>query len=166
MKLHRTLLSVLALALVATTALAFELTVRADPDNLVASRLTGVWKLEPTLTARLDADTATKSLAQLSFKNDPSVLTRLQGVSDRFASEQIFAAGLLEIDGKSRPYVLSNKNGNMRVTWFTMTEDQKPGRHAEALIQIAAGRDPSKDLLMLGGESARQPFAVYERASR
>lgn len=166
MKIRRPLLCALVLVLAASTALALQLSVRANPDNLVASRLTGVWKLEPTLTARLDPDTATKSLTQLSFKNEPSVLTRLQAVSDRFAGEQVFAAGLLEIDGKGRPYVLSNKNGNMHVTWFTMTEDAKPGRHAEALIQIAAGRDPSKDLLLLGGESARQPFAVYERASR
>lgn len=166
MQPRRIFLAALSLVALTTVALAFELVLRPDPENVVSTRLVGAWKLDATLTKRLDPDNTGKAPATMTFTDNPGVLAGLQAASGRFQNRQIFGSGIVNIDGTTHTYILSNKSGNMYVTWFTAIEENATANAMEKSVQIAVARDQAKDILVLGGPTVKEPAAAFERAGR
>ncbi len=166
MQTRRIFLAALSLAVLTTVAFALDMVLKADPANVVAARIAGTWKLETTLTKRFDPDNATKAASTMTFTDNPAVLAGLQADSARFNNRQIFASGIVNIDGTTHTYILSNRSGNMYLTWYTAVEENATANPVEKTVQIAVARDQAKDILVLGGPTPRDPSATYERAAR
>ncbi len=166
LKLRKLILPALALASITTVALAVELVLRPDPENVVSARIVGMWKVEPTMTLRLNPDRVATEPMQLSFKDDATVLKRLDAIAPRLVNRTTFAAGTVDVNGTTYPYVLSSRSGNMYVTWFAIGADGTVGRAVESIVHIATAPDPKKDVLVLGGATLREPTTVYERLTR
>lgn len=159
-------LAAASLVALTTVALAFELVMKADPENVVATRITGTWKLEPTLTKRFDPDNSAKAPSTMTFTDNPGVLAGLQADSARFKNRTIFASGIVNVDGTTHTYILSNRSGNMYVTWYTAVEENATSNPVEKTVNIAVARDQARDILVLGGPGVRDASAAYERVTR
>lgn len=166
MQSRRIFLAAASLLALTTIALAYELVIKPDPENVVSTRVTGAWKLEPTLTKRFDPDNTGKPAAKMTFTNNPGVLAGLQADSARFNNRQIFGSGIVDIDGTTHTYVLSNRSGNMYVTWYTAVEENATSNPVEKTVHIAVARDQARDILVLGGPTAKDPSAAFERITR
>ncbi len=166
MKTRRIFLAAASLALLTTVAFALDLVMKADPENVVATRLTGAWKLETTLSKRFDPDNSAKAPSTMTFTDNPGVLAGLQADSARFKNRTIFASGIVNIDGTTHTYILSNRSGNMYVTWYTAVEENATSNPVEKTVNIAVARDQARDVLVLGGPGVRDPSAAYERVTR
>jgi len=150
---------------VATVAwAAADLTVVSDPSNIVSNRLVGRWVLDPELSRRLDPERASTEPAKLEFTSDDAVLTRLGNYSERLQSDRIFAAGMVKTNGKPHPYILVNVSGNMSLVWFRPDgKGNLIGESETKSVSIAIARDRTKDLLFLGGDTARGASAAFSR---
>lgn len=166
MQTRRIFLAAASLAALTTVAFALDMVLKSDPENVVATRIAGTWKVESTLSKRLDPDNASKAPATLTFTNNPGVLAGLQADSARFNNRTIFASGIVNVDGTTHTYILSNRSGNMYLTWYTAIEENATSSPVEKTVNIAVARDQTKDVLVLGGPSMREPSAAYERAAR
>ena len=152
------------LALVAaTTALALDVVVKADVENVAANRIIGAWTYEAVLSQRLDP-AAAAGPTSMTFHYNEGVLPGLQAASDRFKDRRIFSAGIADIDGQSHTYVLYNENGNMKIMWMTPRGDDPIGQFVVKTIQVGVARDRNNDLLMLGGDVRGEATKIYARS--
>jgi hypothetical protein len=164
MKLRKALLPALALATIVTTALAFQIVVKADAQNVVAARVAGAWKVEPTITKRLDPDHPNGTIGQITFYENATVLADLVSQAPRFKELQVFSSGNVSVDGAAHPYLIYNENGNMKVMWFVPNDTSPIGRSETKTLQVAVSRDRTQDILILGGDVRGEPSSAFLRA--
>lgn len=147
----------------ATVALALQLVVKSDPDAIVASRVQGSWKLEVATSDRLDPKRPAGAAKEITFTDNPGVLAGLQAHSDRFKNREIFGSGIVNVDGKTHPYILVGEHGGTSVVWFTGNEagTDPVAKATTNTLAIAVGRDRSADLLFLGGDTRGTPAVAY-----
>lgn len=166
MNLRNTLIAALSVAAVTTVAYAFQtLSVKPNPENVVSAHILGTWKLDSVVTRKLDPQSALPATSTISFYDNPGVLPGLTAAAPRFANRLIFAAGIVNVDGVTHPYVLTNNEGNMYVVWFTAKGENTVAEVTTWRIHIALGKDKAKDMLFLGGETMRGADGAYERAA-
>src|SRR5262245_19551125 len=168
MKFRNLMLAAASLATVTAVALAVQnqFAVRADPLNLVTARLAGSWKLDATMTGRLDPQHAQKVHQSFVFVDDPNIIAYMQSGSDRFKDLRIYSAGQVQVDGENstHPYLTYGENGNMKLFWCTPANNDPIGAFEIKTLQIAIARDKTADFLILGGDVRGESSAVYARA--
>ncbi|MHC4474748.1 MAG: HEAT repeat domain-containing protein [Planctomycetota bacterium] len=160
------MLSVLLLVCVAMKSA--QVVVVNDEENVVASRLEGVWQPHARLTRRLLGHEyrpgRDPSRGTLSFVNDPSVGESIPAKYDDFLRNRtIYMAGIMKRRGQDHPFILIELHGNPHIVYFTERDGDPMGDAESFNVMLAPGKDPADDLFFVGGDFNNQPFSAYER---
>lgn len=157
------LLLLLALAGISAAFVQGTFTLKPNPQNVVASRLEGVWGLNEELSHALGSPKDPKGFA---FVRDEKVLER---IPERFKAElggDIYLAGTAQIDAqRDIPFVLTTVDGNPRVVFFRPAGVEKLGAMSGLNVMLCPALERRKDMLFVGGEKNDRPFTVYSRAN-
>lgn len=136
-------------------------TVRPDPENVVASRIAGEWRLDADLTLRLGARDPGASLVIRTTDQIPSGLP--ETVRAQLQKLRIYAAGTIELRKREHPFVLLERSGNMHLVWFRARGGNPVGDAESMIVALAPARDTANDLLLVGGDFNNQPFTAFQR---
>lgn len=160
---------VLAAALCAlaavTTAFTFQqLALVQDNQNLLRTRLEGKWSLNSAMTRHLQPEPGAAAPQSLAFTTDPTVMERLVTQQSRLAGMHLFQSGILTMDGKTYPYVVTDEHGNATLIYF-QTRSNEIGAAVSVPLALGVGRPKTQDLLFYGGAADGTTGAfAYQRA--
>ncbi|MBI5362200.1 MAG: hypothetical protein HZA53_03410, partial [Planctomycetes bacterium] len=107
------IVSIAALAPAAFVQNAFEL--KLDKENVVASRLEGVWVLEEEETHRIGGEKQPRGFA---FVRDEKAAARIPAKHKELLANDIALCGEVQIERETLPFVLTTAHGNPRVVLF------------------------------------------------
>ncbi len=68
--------------------------------------------------------------------------------------------------GKDYPFILIELFGNPHIVYFREREGDPMGDTESFNVMPASAKDKPNDLLFIGGDFSREPFAAYERKQR
>jgi len=140
------------------------LAVKADKENVVASRLAGEWQPHVELTKRLTGR-AKVPPGGLSFRSDPAIAGKIPAKYDKFLGKKhIYMAGMLKRRGKEHPFVLIEHRGNPHVVYFRERGGDPLGDAESFNVMLAVSKEKGNDLLFIGGDFNNQPFSAFERS--
>ena len=142
--------------------------VKADKENVVASRLEGKWRPQAALTERLTGESKSPQRegpsGHLSFESDPSVAQKIPAQYKKFLqNKQIYMAGMMSQRGEVHPFILIEHRGNPHIVYFRERRGAAMGDAESFNVMLAVARDKANDLLFIGGDFNNQPFSAYER---
>lgn len=150
----------LALTATAAPGQTAGLAVEPDEENVVARGLVGAWELDGELTGRLGG----RGPATLAFESRPEVAAT---VPARYAAAlegaRIYMAGHLTAEDTRFPFLLVMLHGQLNVVFFEARDGEPMGDAESFIVALASAREPLDDLLLVGGDFAREPFAAYRR---
>lgn len=136
------------------------LAVEPDEENVVARGMVGAWELDGELTERLGG----RGPASLAFESRPEVAAQ---VPARYVAALegavVYMAGYLTAEATRFPFVLVALHGQPNVVFFEARDGEPMGDAESFIVALAAAREPVDDLLLVGGDFAREPFAAYRR---
>lgn len=137
-----------------------DLEVTETAENVVSSRLEGVWVLDGGLTSRLRAKEVEGGHRRLVFELDRErVVDVPESMRDFLADQELYAAGVFEQWGAESPFVLTMLNGNPHLIAF------EPDGGLESFnLALVPALLPEDDLLFVGGDFNDQPFDAFRRA--
>lgn len=136
--------------------------VKADKDNVVASKLEGTWEPDVEVTARLGAT----SKGPLSFRSDVNVTATIPAKYDAFLKgKQIYMAGVMTLKQKDIPFLLIEHKGNPHVVYFRERDGDPLGDAESFNVSAVVAKDTKDDLLFVGGDFNNQPFSAYRRVN-
>lgn len=167
-RISRTLIATLAAALPllaqdGITQQKAKLVVAPDPQNVVASRLDGEWRLDVDLTKRLGGSDRVPVLS-IHVTN-----VVVEGIPDKVVSKlqktRIYAAGSAVLLGEEHPFLLVELKGNMQIVWFRERDGNPVGDAESMIVSVAPAREKANDLLLLGGDFNNQPFTAFQRGA-
>lgn len=143
------------------------LRLRPDPENVVASRLEGIWEPDPALGERLGSSAG----STLEFRADPAILERVPAkFFEPLGELQIFFAGILtQRRGESvshRPMLLLSMHGNPHVISFRERDGDPMGDAESFNLAVIPAEQRANDLLFVGGDFNNQPFSAFKRAPK
>ncbi|MBK7874382.1 MAG: hypothetical protein IPJ77_01260 [Planctomycetes bacterium] len=155
MIVRNAVLACAALAAVGSTAvLVQELRLQRDAENQVAARIAGSWTLDGGLTRRLDGEARQGVPSKIKFEENENMLAKLKAPQPRFASKQIFSAGIVTIDGtKTHPYILTSDHGNMYLVYYNGAEPEVTTSSVVHTIALGFARNARNDVLFLAGDT-------------
>ncbi len=161
-------LTLAVIAFVANAAVAQELKVEDDKENVVASRIEGDWQASASLNQRLTGREKGRP-AKLSFQSDPSVASKVPAKYADYLTQQnlkVYLAGHVQLGEKECPFVLTTIHGNPHVI-FWLERDGDPFGNGESFnVMLVVAEDQQNDLLFVGGDFNNQPFSAFERVKR
>jgi hypothetical protein len=154
-----------AIAILAGAGLAFQVAgAPTQKDNLVASRLGGMWTLERSITARLDQQGMQPPYTLEFVKGDTALLKAILDVTPRLPEESIYMWGKAYIAGDENWFVLTNFYGDATLLFFTPTRSGPVMDPIPVNINIAYSWNPAKDILFFGGDIPGKSAAAYVRS--
>lgn len=131
--------------------------------NVTASRLIGKWKINLVLTNRLAREKSTDSRV-IEFVQDSTVMKLLSPrVQQNLSAVTIFKSGFITSEGKTNPFILTERDGNTHLLWFRDRDGVKYDDTESFILFIAVGHDKKNDLLCIGGDFNNQPFSLWDR---
>ncbi len=161
----------LALALVAALSFsshAGELVIQPNKQNVVASRLAGIWRLDAELSKRLISDeqklSKVDAMGQVYFQDQPEMTLEIpEKYEESLADKQIYMAGLMGFGGEEFPFILIEHDGNPHVVFFHERDGEPMGDAESFNVMLAPASDGTNDILLLGGDFNNQPFMAFQR---
>jgi hypothetical protein len=136
--------------------------VRADKENVVASKIAGHWELDELLTKRLGGS----GIRKVSFHEDATVVEKIPAKYEEFLGERaIYMAGKMVID-EEVPFILIEYKGNPTVVFFRERDGDPLGDAESFNVMLAPGKNTQDDLLFIGGDFNNQPFSALRRAMK
>lgn len=162
--------SVLALGLLLVAPLsgssAWPPKVEPDKNSILAARLLGKWQLQEPLSLRLMGKSKHK-VKGLAITADRGVAARIPAKYQPFLDgKRIYLAGQLQLNGKvSYPFVLIARGGSGHIVFFRARNGDPMGDAESFYVMLAQAREPTKDLLFLGGDMPGEPFMALERSA-
>ena len=134
---------------------------RVEPEgNIPGGRLAGDWV--PAAAFAASFGNGHPPYVGLSFRDDARVPALVDSRYRAFVSrKRIHAAGIVTLPQADCPYLLIEHNGNPYLLYF-----RKGPRGAEAEghhLMLVPAKNPSGDLLFVGGIGAGDPFHAYRR---
>ncbi len=145
------------------------LEVKADKENVVASRLCGKWVTEPKLSQRLTAvavDRETPS-GNIEFTSDAAVAGKVPEKYMKFLKDKlVYLLVTVKLERKHYPFILIEHCGNPHVVWFRERDGEPMGDAESFNVMLAVAKNPADDLLFVGGDFNNAPFRALERAER
>jgi hypothetical protein len=165
MVMNKKLLGALgAVALLAGAAVAFQFAVASPPSaNLVAQRIEGRWILDADITTRLDPQRGFQPPRAFEFAQDDVVMRKLMAAYPRYQGMPIFTGGTAVYGTEKHWFVLTGDYGNTTLVLFTPVRDDPMGDPHYLDVNMALSRDPSRDLMFIGGDFPRDSAAAYKR---
>lgn len=143
-----------------------ELELATTPGHAVATRLEGTWRMDETVSARLDPGMRGELAdSRLVFRDDPDVLTLIPAKYEPvFKDRPIRMAGTLKLwTGAVLTFALTEVAGTPTLIWFGERGDDPFGRTGTYRVALAAGRTPAEDLLFLSAGDGAPLFRAYAR---
>jgi hypothetical protein len=163
----KTLFTTLSLGALVLAASGFALQTLAlvqDNQNILRNRIDGKWTLNASMTRQLQPEPGTALPSSLAFTTDPTVAERLASQKDRLNGLHIFQAGMLTMDGKTCPYVVTNEHGNATLLYFP-SRGNEVGAATAVALSIGVGRPKTQDILFFGGTAdGTSGSGAYQRA--
>jgi hypothetical protein len=157
------LLTVALVSLLASLPLRSQsgLKVEPDPENVVASRLVGRWRVDAELTKRLGGRGVVEDV---EFRRDDAVVDKIPApIAAKLKEYRIYLAGIMVLKGKPQPFVLVQMKGNPHVVWFRERGGDPMGDAESMNVMLARAAQLNDDLLFIGGDFNNQPFTAYGR---
>lgn len=159
-----------------------ELNYHYNKNNVVASKLIGIWKIDvhqsnmlakaeehEALDLRDKKQKKEKEKVQISdmsveFKLDSTIIQTLPTKYNAFLKDKsIYLAGTLTLKDKKMPFILIENEGNMQVIWFRERAGIPSGDSESFIVTIASAKDKMNDLLFIGGDFNNQAFKAFKR---
>ena len=143
--------------------------VEPDPQNVVASRIQGVWEPDKELAERLG--TAAR-VSSYEFESDATVAGRIPAMYEEYLGKmQIFQAGTMtmrrgEATVEKFPYILVANHGNPHVIVFRERDGDAMGDTESFNLALVPAKKEADDLLFIGGDFNNEPFKAYKRAEK
>lgn len=161
------LASVGALVVAAGSVVAFQFG-DAPMDNIIVQRLEGSWTVDVPITKQLEPRPDALMPRSVQFRKDDTVLAKLQGLYPRFKllGESLYMSGTATMNGVDHWFVIHGEGGNNKLVLFTPTREGGAGEPHPVLINLIVSRDQTKDLLFLGGVTARESATAYDRTGK
>jgi hypothetical protein len=158
-------LSVLGLALGATL-LGFELRVKPDDQNAVASRLEGTWIPDEELGARLGWWKNETKVVR--FERDDAITAQIPAkYEESLGDQQIFMAGRVHWEEGSHtvdsPFLLISHRGNPHLLLWREKNGDPLGDGESCNLMVVPAREKANDLLFLGGDHLHDGFNAFRR---
>jgi len=139
-----------------------EIEVKKDKENVVASRLIGIWRTSPELSQSLLGGKTEKE--HIVFFEDKSIPGKLPVKYTEFLKgKQIYLAGFMTRKDKQYPFILISHKGNPHLIYFREKNGDLMGDGESFNLVITPAKDKGKDLLFIGGDFNNQPFSAFER---
>ncbi|MBX9790652.1 MAG: hypothetical protein K2Y37_17180 [Pirellulales bacterium] len=163
--LFRALVFILVCSAIALQSSAEELKVEPDEENVVASKLLGIWKQQDALTKRLRGVRSDARKSQ-SFISEPGITAKIPEKYVRVFLVQkikIYVAGYMELHNDRHPFVLIQLRGNPTILYWRERDGDAFGDTESFTVMVAAATDKKDDLLFIGGDFNNQAFTAYER---
>lgn len=136
------------------------LEVRPDKENVVASRLEGVWVLEEEETHRIGGEPKPQGLA---FVRDDKTAARIPAKYEELLANGVALCGEVQIERDTLPFALTTAHGNPRVVVFRASAAD-PFAGAQGFnVMLCPAMERKKDKLFVGGDKNDRPFSVYVR---
>jgi hypothetical protein len=136
--------------------------VKAEKENVVASRLIGEWKTHTSLSGRLVGSSVREKT--ITFAEDKSVAAKVpEAYSEYLKGKQVYLAGIMTRAQKTYPFILTEYNGNPYIFYFREKNGDPMGGAESFNLVIAPAKDRAQDLLFIGGDFNNQPFSAFER---
>lgn len=167
-----------ALSKVGSASVMGGLLVTSMPQNVVGSRLVGVWEMDSELTGKLGfawegTATGKPSKSTLTFTSDPTVIRDVpDGYRTLFADKRVYLAGRMTVvkngvASVSYRFLLLEHLGNATLVYFVPRNGDEWSCEEVATVMLAAGANREKDLLFLtGSESAAHvPVGAFQRVA-
>ncbi|MEQ8542015.1 MAG: hypothetical protein RIB93_31730 [Coleofasciculus sp. D1-CHI-01] len=166
----RLLASAIMLAAVATPmALAGELEVTPDPENVVANRLEGLWQINDAISD--DLGSLPRCFESVEFRGDSAIVTEIPSeYGEIFDDSTIYLAGTVTLTAEGEttpafPFLLTEMHGTPAILIFVPIDGLPLGRYEVIFVMLAAAADSSNDLLFIGCDYNDQPPTAYDRIS-
>ena len=134
--------------------------VKPDKDNVVASRLEGVWILDEMDTHRLGAS---KDVRGYAFVRDEKIAAKIPEKHRELLLGDLYLCGTVQIGSVTSPFVLTTAHGNPRVVVFHEVAGDPFGRAESFNVMLCPAMERNKDMLYVGGEKNDRPFASFVR---
>ncbi len=163
MNVRTTVLACAALAAVGSTAVLVQtLRLQRDAENQAAARIVGTWTLDGGLTRRLDGEPRQGVATKIKFEENEAMLAKLKAPQPRFASKQIFSAGIVTIEGtKTYPYILTSDHGNMYLVYYNGAEPELTSASVTNTIAFGFAKNARNDVLFLAGDARETSSLAY-----
>jgi len=162
----RSMAAVAALvALLQATAEA-EFEVTPDKENVVASRLPGIWTADAASTERLTGrrPSGRSGRGTVEFSVDAKVA---KAVPEKYAQflkgRKIYIAGRMKRGRGEHPFILIEHRGNPHVVWFRERGGDPMGDAESFNVMLVRAGKEENDLLFIGGDFNNQAFSAYRR---
>lgn len=154
---------------VAPMALADELEVTPDPENVVASHLEGLWQINGELSDNLGSLRGSFDLVE--FRSDSTIVTEIPPeYREIFSDFTIYLAGTVTLTDEGAPspaypFLLTELHGTPAILIFVPLSGLSLGRYEVCFAMLAAAEEPSNDLLFLSCDYNNQPLTAFDRVS-
>ena len=161
MKSKQLALVLAPLALLASAAtLQDAFVLKSDKENVVSSRIEGVWILDEEDTHRIGGD---KSIQGFAFTRDEKAVARIPAKHKELLANDLYLVGETQIGREKLPFVITSAHGNPRLVVFRPAADDPWGVPQSYNVMLCPAMERSKDRLFVGGEKNDRPFAVFVR---
>lgn len=160
------LLALAATAFAGAAALAFQLAVEPDQNNVSAGRLFGHWEADPVVAERMGLPPSSETL---EFAPDESFLASIPAeMAEALAKLRVFESGIVTIRREGRltssgPYILTTVSGNPHLVMFRDRDGEALADAESSNVFVAPGKTREQDLLLLGGDFNNEPFRAFRR---
>lgn len=133
---------------------------KENKQNVVASRLEGVWVLDEQTTHWLGAS---KDVHGIVFVRDEKVAKAIPAKHADALAMDVYLAGTVQMDALTMPFVLTSQDGNPRVITFREVAGDRYAVLDGFNVMLCPALERSKDQLFVGGAKNDRPFAVFVR---
>lgn len=138
------------------------LVLQPDPENVVAGRILGHWRLDTELTKRTGAKADLGE--ELEFRRDDALVGKVPAtIATKLQGLRIYLSGVMVRRGTEQPFLVTVLQGNPYVIWFRERDGDPMGDAESFNVMLARGAEEAKDLLFTGGDTSKQAFAAYAR---
>lgn len=152
-------------ASVATLGIAAQLVLHPVQKNPLPKHLPGDWAVDLGVTKQLAPDSRIAKFSNLSFTNDPNVLSKLGSAAYRLRDQSLIMSGWMTIDGNTHRYVISEKEGCSTLVWFHEGTETPVGDPVAKCVNMILASEAQNDMLFLGDkDGARNASVCYRRA--
>lgn len=133
---------------------------KPDKDNVVASRLEGVWILDEMETHRIGGS---KDVRGYAFVRDEKIASKIPERHKELLADDLYLCGTVQVGTVTSPFVLTTAHGNPRVIVFHEVAGDAFGRVEAFNVMLCPAMERNKDMLYVGGEKNDRPFACFVR---
>ena len=138
--------------------------VTSEKQNVVSSRIVGLWHIDDSLTQRLQGVSRVRIKRVEFIKNNKIVEKIPAKYGNLLSNKLIYLSGIMKLNSKiTFPFILISLKGNPHIVFFRPRYGHPLGDAESFNVFVARGKIKSQDILFIGGDFNNTPFTAYKR---